>query len=405
MDKEITDIDGVLKVITALFGKLPVSIQYEGKDIPVKIIALKNKALIINTPLIFPNKDRNLSVVHNGSKFVAQFLLAGGDGHGIEILTPKKISIVAATRETTRVEVAPASGSNATLKAINIINVIDVSKAIGFDDKKVDAVLLTYRTKLMKAYPQSSIYFAGRMDNRLRLMHHYEKSIFIMDRKDKSSASPQFFPFDEYLRIFESSKIDDKYISEICIPIRYKGYVHLGYVQVLSENILTMEAFQQVEIFASAVARDVISTGVFQESREVCQVMDLSSGGISFLHSPSRSFSRSMTMNGTILFDIVFNQESRATFRGIIKNIRNQETNFRVGCQFYNLNPKDMEALDAFLSIGKPTELEPGPDASEEGAETGFSEGHDSEETNNPEENVGEFGNSEDPFAGEPLPE
>ncbi|BDA78354.1 pilus assembly protein PilZ [Leptospira kobayashii] len=411
MDKEITDIEGVLKVITALFGKLPVSIQYEGKDIPVKIIALKNKALIINTPLIFPNKDRNLSVVHNGSKFIAQFLLAGGDGHGIEILTPRKISIVAATRETTRVEVAPASGSNASLKAINIINVIDVSKAIGFDDKKVDAVLLAYRTKLLKAYPQSSIYFAGRMDNRLRLMHHYEKSIFIMDRKDKSSANPQYFPFDEYLRIFESSKIDDKYISEICIPIRYKGYVHLGYVQVLSENSLTMEAYQQVEIFANAVARDVISTGVFQESREVCQVMDLSSGGISFLHSPSRSFSRSMTMNGTILFDIVFNQESKGTFRGIIKNIRNQETNFRVGCQFYNLNQKDIDALDAFLSIGKPTEEAAPPEqvseqnASEEGEETDTSEDQVSEETNNAEDNAGETDSSDDPFAGEPLPE
>ncbi|WP_411822222.1 PilZ domain-containing protein [Leptospira sp. 'Mane'] len=410
MDKEITDFEGVLKVITALFGKLPVSIQYEGKDIPVKIIALKNKALIINTPLIFPNKDRNLSVVHNGSKFIAQFLLAGGDGHGIEILTPRKISIVAATRETTRVEVAPASGTNASLKAINIINVIDVSKAIGFDDKKVDAVLLAYRTKLMKAYPQSSIYFAGRMDNRLRLMQHYEKNIFVMDRKDKGSASPQYFPFDEYLRIFDSSKIDDKYISEICIPIRYKGYVHLGYVQVLSENPLTIEAYQQVEIFASAVARDVINTGVFQESREVCQVMDLSSGGISFLHSPSRSFSRSMTMNGTILFDIIFNQESRGTFRGIIKNIRNQETNFRVGCQFYNLNSKDIEALDAFLSIDKPdeppSEAEPEPVVLQEGEE-----GEEEPENETDPENAtnlqtsDEIGGMDDPFADQPLPE
>ncbi|TGN20119.1 PilZ domain-containing protein [Leptospira idonii] len=369
MDKEINDSEGVLKVITALFGKLPVTIQFEGKEVPVKIIALKNKALIINTALKFQDKVRLLSVIHNGSKFQAHFLLAGGDGNGIEILAPAKISIMAATREGNRVELS--NGSSAVLKVSNIINVNDVSKAIGFDDKKVDAILLAYRAKLTKAYPQSSIFFAGRMDNRLRLMHHYEKSIFITDRKNKSSANPMYFPFDEYLRIFESSKIEDKYISEICAPIKYKGYTHLGYVQVLSETPLELETFNQLQVFANAVARDIISTGVFQESRDTCQVMDLSPGGISFLHSPTRSFSRSVTMGGTILFDIVFNSELKGTYRGIIKNIRNQETNYRVGCQFYNLNQSDIDTMDKFLAIGKPAQDEVPVPVSEEESESG----------------------------------
>jgi len=238
----------------------------------------------------------------------------------------------------------------------NIINVNDVSKAIGFDDKKVDAILLAYRAKLTKAFPLSSIFFAGRMDNRLRLMHHYDKDIFIVDRKEKSSASADFFPFDEYLRIFDSSKIPDTYTSEICVPIKYKGYVHLGYVQVLAEKPLDFEIYKQIQNFSNAVSRDIISTGVFQESRDVCQVMDLSMGGISFIHAPSRSFSRSVTLNGTILFDLNLEEGKRVTIRGIIKNIRNQETNFRVGCQFYNLTEKDLEVLGVFLDAGKTEE-------------------------------------------------
>ncbi|MCW7492916.1 PilZ domain-containing protein [Leptospira sp. 2 VSF19] len=353
MDKEIKDPDGILKVITALFGKLPAYIVNSDKEYPVKIIALKNKALVINTNLKFPNRDRILTVVHNGSKFLAHFLVAGGDGNGIEILTPVKIQITAATRQGSRVE---ASQIQTGMVVSNIINVNDVSKAIGFDDKKVDAILLAYRTKLAKAFPLSSIFFAGRMDNRLRLMHHYDKDIFIIDRKEKSTASPDFFPFDEYLRIFDNSKIPDSYTSEICAPIKYKGYVHLGYVQVLSEKPLDLEIYKQIQTFANAVSRDIIITGVFQESRDICQVMDLSMGGISFIHAPSRSFSRSVTMNGTILFDLNLEEGKRVTIRGIIKNIRNQETNFRVGCQFYNLTEKDLEILGEFLQSGKAEE-------------------------------------------------
>lgn len=350
MEKEIKDPDAILKVITALFGKLPVQIFHSGKEYACKIIALKNKALIINTALKFPNKERELIVVHNGTKFSAHFLLVGGDGNGIEILTPVKISLTQATRQGNRVELGE---EHSGLFVNNIINVNDVSKAIGFDDKKVDTILLAYRTKLAKAFPQSSIFFAGRMDNRLRLMHHYEKSIYILDRKDKSSANPMYFPFDEYLRIFDNSKIPEHFTSEISLPIKYKGYIHLGYVQVLAEKPLDYDVFKQLEVFANSVSRDIISTGVFQESRDVCKVMDLSMGGVSFIHAPSRSFSRSVTMNGTILFDLNLENGKKVTIRGIIKNIRNQETTFRVGCQFYNLNRSDIEILEEFLGIKK----------------------------------------------------
>lgn len=352
MEKEITDIDGILKVVSALFGKLPVCIIHENKELPVKIIALKNKALIINTALKFTSKGRILTLVHNGSKFLAQFTLIGGDGNGIEILQPLKISIRPATRQGNRIEMTDAA--NGAIRVTNLINIIDITKAIGFDDKKVDLILLAYKAKLAKIFPTSSVYFAGRADNRLRLMQHYDKPIYILDRKNKSTANPMYLPFDEYLRIFDTSKLADDLISEIALPIRYKGYLSLGYVQVLSDKPLDMEVFNQVTLFSQAISRDIVATGVFQESKENCPVIDLSSGGISFLHAPTRAFSRNVTMNGTIIFDLVMNAETKATFRGIIKNIRNLEANYRVGCQFYHPNVRDQEILESYLGMTSP---------------------------------------------------
>jgi hypothetical protein len=380
MDKEIVDSEGVLKVISALFGKLPVTILSEGKEFTVKVIALKNKALIINTALKFPSKARIMSLVHNGSRFIAQFSLIGGDGNGIEVLQPLKISIGEAKRQGNRVEVS--STSNSALTVTNLINIIDISKAIGFDDKKVDALLLSYRGKLASVFPNSSIFFSGRADNRLRLMQHYDKPIYIVDRKNKSTANPMYLPFDEYLRIFDTSKLTEDLISEISVPIRYKNYLSLGYVQILSDKPLDMDAFEKLTIFSQAVSRDIVATGVFQESKEICQVMDLSAGGISFLHAPTRAFSRNVTMNGTLIFDVTMGPDKRGTFRGIIKNIRNQETNYRVGCQFYNTNPTDLEILETYLGLDKPKSEEPSDVATE--SEEAKAESKDSDETEKP---------------------
>ncbi len=347
MNKEVTDLEGMIKVISALFGKLPVTIIRENKEIPVKVIALKKNSLIINNPLSFSTKARILSLVHNGSKFLAQFTLVGGDGHGIEILTPLKISVCPATRQGNRVAVTERTDTG--LQVSNLINILDVAKAIGFDDKKVDEILLSYREKVSKTFPTSSIFFSGRADNRLRLMQHYDKPIYIIDRTNKSTADPMYLPFDEYLRIFNTSKLAHDLISEISLPILYKGYISLGYIQVLADRPLEIEEFNQVSIFTQAIARDIVSTGVFQESKEKCKVMDLSSGGISFLHAATRAFTRNVIMNGTIIFDLIIDQETRATFRGIIKNIRNLETNYRVGCQFLNVNVRDQGILEKYL--------------------------------------------------------
>ncbi len=352
MDKVIQEPEAVLKLITALFGKLPVLIRYFDKELPCKIVALKNKALVINNSLTFETKERILSVLHNGSRISVFFNCAGSDGNGIEILAPLKVLITEAKRGEARVEVSKQG--NAGYTVTNLINVNEIAKAIGFVDKKVDAVLETYRTKIAKDFKNSQIFFNERPDNRLRLIHKYDKSIFVIDRKNKATANPAFFPFDEYQRIFSSSTIMEEIISEICIPIKYKGYMDIGYIQVLSETPLDTTAFNQIMVYAGSLSRDIIATGLFQESKETCPVIDLSVGGISFVHPNTRTFARTMTLNVNTIFDVVFSPTSKVSFRGIIKNIRNQENDFRVGCQFYNLNPKETQFLQQLLVAPAP---------------------------------------------------
>lgn len=359
MEKELTDLESIAKVINSLFGTNPVFVQIEQGDLPVKVVALRPQGLVVRFPKIaFSTRERKLSVVHNGHLFVGDFLYVGGDlAAGLEILKPLKMVIGPATRRAERITLP--DGSIDSVFVTNIINQIDVLKALGFSDKKIEAILHNYSTRLKQSFGYGNIYFSDKLDNRLRLMISFDRPIFIPDRKEKESVPNDFFPFDEYLQILKVTKIQDRFISEICIPIKYKGYVPLGYVQILGETPFDIKSFNELNILVSSLKKEIIQTGIFQESKEICEVTDLSMHGLSFLHPPTRMMNRSFTPGSTVIFDLQFSHNVRNSFRAVIKNIKPTEKLYRIGCQFHPSKAEEMKTLEDYLnskSESEPTE-------------------------------------------------
>ncbi len=267
MEKELTDLDSINKVINSLFGTNPVTVQTEQGELPVKVVALRPQGLVVRFPKIaFSSRERKLSVIHNGHHIIGDFLYVGGDlAAGLEILKPLKMVIGPATRRAERITLP--DGSIDSVFVTNIINQVDVLKALGFSDKKTEVILQTYFTKLRQSFGTGNIYFSDKMDNRLRLMISFDRPIFIPDRKEKDSVPDDFFPFDEYAQILKVTKLQDKFISEICIPIKYKGYVPLGYVQILGEKSFDTKSFNELNILVTSLKKEIIQTVIFQESK------------------------------------------------------------------------------------------------------------------------------------------
>lgn len=346
MSKEIVDKESIYKVLNLLFGKLPVYILDNGREYPIKVVALKPNGLVISHGRNITSPERILTLTHNGMQFKTFLKFLGGDKNGIEVLQPIKIEIEEARRTSNRVVM---EGDVNSPKVTHIVNQHEIHKAQGFNDANVDKIIQKYLQSLRKVFDYANIYYSSRMDNRLRLMQNYDKPIFIPNRNYSDTVPRDYFPYEEYYRILQVSKLDDRYISEICVPIKYKGYTPLGYVQVLGFNPLNQESFETVKKVAEAISRDIIHTGIFQESREICEVGDLSSTGLSFLHPQSRFFSRTFSMGETILFELIFPNQARANIRAVIKNIKNMETNFRVGVEFYNLTLHDYNMVEEYL--------------------------------------------------------
>lgn len=346
MHREIQDKEGMHKILNMLFGRLPVYIIDNGREYPVKIVALKDQGLIVSHNRKISTENRILTLTHNGTKFLSNFKFLGGDDKGIEILRPIKIVLSEALRSGNRISV---EGKDFHIKVLNTLNQNEIHKAQGFDDQNVDRILAQFTAKLKTKFEHAHIYYSPRLDNRLRLMQNYDKAIFVPNRREERSVTRDFFPFEEYIRLIQVTKVEDRFISEISIPIRYKGYTPLGYVQVMSQNPLGMDSFEAIQLVADALSREIIGTGIFQESKEVCEVSDLSLTGLSFLHPQSRFFARSFSMGEIVLFELAFPNNTKAIMRSMIKNIKNTEVMFRVGVEFYNLTVKDFKILEEFV--------------------------------------------------------
>ncbi|MCG6193912.1 PilZ domain-containing protein [Leptospira sp. FAT2] len=353
MDKIINDPEGIHKILQSLFTRLPVVILVDNRPLPVRVVGLKDAVRIVVTlpPGTPTEAHRKLFLVHNNHRFAALFTVEmHNPANGVELLLATAIQVTVAQRTEERIHVdASANGSQISLT--NIINQGNLRKTLGFADKKIDEIVKKHAKQLRETYPHSSVFFSDRMDNRLRLMYNFDQAIYVLDRNSRGdgSAGFQFLPFPEYQKLIAVNKLDPGIISEISIMIRYKGYTPLGYVQILSDKELGTNDFNAANIAANAVSKEVIASGFFQESKEKCNVDNISMQGVGFFHPQSIFFSRSFTVGETILFDLNLSAENKGTFRAVIRNINNTDKMFRIGCEFFNLNEREENMIQTYV--------------------------------------------------------
>ncbi|EMO58871.1 type IV pilus assembly protein PilZ [Leptospira santarosai str. CBC1416] len=353
MDKLINDPEGIHKILQSLFTRLPVVILSESRPLPVRVVGLKDSFRIVVTlpPGIPAEQNRRLFLIHNNHRFAAFCTVElHNPANGVELLFTSAIEVTIAQRTEKRIHVDASSGFQITLT--NIINQYKVRKAIGFADKKIDGIVKKHTKLLKETYPLSNIFFSDKMDNRLRLMYNFDQPIYILDRYARSDGSGgfQFLAFSEYQKLIAVNNLESGIVSEISIMIRYKGYTPLGYVQILSEKELSIDDFNSANITANAISKEIIASGFFQESKEKCNVDNVSAQGVGFFHHQSIFFSRSFAVGETILFDISFSPESKGTFRAVIRNITNTDKMFRIGCEFFNLNEREENMIQTYVN-------------------------------------------------------
>ena len=101
--KEITDPATIFKMTETLFKQFPVYIIVDGKPKQVKVIAMKNLGVLIQSPDNNQNPtERFLLLTNAGNLLRFTFKVNTKDPRGIELLNPVSLAIKPATRTTNR---------------------------------------------------------------------------------------------------------------------------------------------------------------------------------------------------------------------------------------------------------------------------------------------------------------
>ena len=338
MNKEVTDPKSIHQLIDSLYRVTPVYMEVDGEDIPIKVIDSKPQVLTVRTPKANTHtRERVLTMRSKDNIFISTFLEIGVDELGNSMLQPLKILIK---------DILAQAEPNA-YSVSNIINQNDIFKSL--NDDRINQ-LIKRAPKVNFMFDFFEVYINERMNSRMRLMNTHDKPIFVPNISEPNSVQPEFVPFADYLYLTKSSNFLDKFKSEICIPIKYKNFILIGYVHAMHSSRLDSNSFNTFKLVAASIIKDVHLSGVFEESRESCSVVEISSTSIKFLHPPTRLASRIFSRGGTIIFDLISKKGRRKFLRGVVKSIKPTQKDFAISCDLIFNNQEEAVSMEQFLT-------------------------------------------------------
>lgn len=356
--KEITDSVSIFKMIETLYKQFPVYTISDRKPKQVRIIAVKSQGVFIQSPDVNPNPtERTLILTNAGNLLQFRFKINTKDPRGIELLYPIALTIQTATRASSRYQ-----ANKIPLYVTNIISQSMIPHGLSQDNLKVEGIIKSYSQKLKAKFSELDFFIHERMDTRARLMTDTGKHIFIPDAKTPESVTDEFVAFNEYSHLIKQGKGLSKFQSEICIPLKYKGIISYGYLQVLNQEKTDINDYNLVLHAVNKFTKELEDSDIFNESKFKTTIMDISTNGFSLSHPQSKHFGKLFSLGGTILFDIYEEEKSLGTFRGVVRNIKPLEKLFRIGCQFFHLADEYKiieELIQKFFPESQNDELKP----------------------------------------------
>ena len=164
--KEITDPISIYKMVETLFKQFPVYTVIEKKPLQVKILAIKNQSVLIQSPDENPSLiDRLLVLTNAGNLLQFKFKVVTKDPRGIELLQPIALTIKTATRTNSRYQAA-----NVPIHISNIIRQTMIPHDLSDDTMKVESLMKTYIQKLKVKFAEVDFFIHERMDIRMRMI-------------------------------------------------------------------------------------------------------------------------------------------------------------------------------------------------------------------------------------------
>lgn len=347
MEQKVREIDDKVLIgqfVHSLFPRLPVSMLYKGKQIPVKILDTNKLGVVIRATGV-SEPERILTFTNSGSLYNFYFSVSDKSTDDLEYLIPEKMVIYPAVSRRAERKVLKGNEKNEIfISSITLVN--DILLKISYDkdwistiEENLKSLVSKYKSVNFYSVMESNVHVKlGKLLSKpfryTELGHHSMKEIFC----EKSELS-------HFLTQTEWEQIE---AGEIIFPLYFRNKVFLGSI-VLKTPELDLEAYKQTTYTIQLILKDLHTKNDVVFYKNKLNIEDISQTGIGFRIGKDVQIS-SLQPGNKILIELTFSRGLTAFLEAIVRNLREFNANeWRIGCEFVNISPEEKVFLENFL--------------------------------------------------------
>jgi hypothetical protein len=360
IEREITDLQLIGKVISSLFPRIPVSMYHENEQTPVQIISANQEGIVIKGTDRIDKGIRILTFTNNFSLYHFWFELMPGSNVDIEFLKPMKMVIRDdAKRIESRVVVTKKAESEDKIFINSIISNEELLQNTNKIASTIQPIWDSRSKSILHKFTTLELKLDAIDNIRMTIFRSSQRPIFLPKPGSLDPFNTAFFNPVQYKELLNTSSDPNPIVgAEITIPILFRDKILLGYIRATHISTLSMEDFQSCSSIAGTLISEINSHEELINVHEKCEVIDISSSGIGFLVSNS-DYHQKLLANGAILFFNIQILGEKIPMKAVVRYAsKDDNKTIRIGCEFYDLTLDEkakMRELSKSLSQTEPS--------------------------------------------------
>jgi hypothetical protein len=339
IEREITDLQLIGKVISSLFPRIPVSMYHENEQTPIQIISANQEGIVIKGTDRIDKGVRILTFTNNFSLYHFWFELLPGSNADIEFLKPMKMVIRDdAKRVESRVVVVKKPESEEKIFIHSIISNEELLQNSRKIKSTIQPLWASRSKSILQKFTTLELKLDALDDLRMTIFRSSQRPIFLPKPGSLDPYNTAFFNPVQYRELLNTSPDPNPILgAEITIPIVFREKILLGYTRATHTSALTMEDFQTCSSIANTLISEINSHEELINVHERCEVIDISSSGIGFLISNSEYHQKILATSAILFFTIQIFGE-KIPMKAVVRYSSKDESQMiRIGCEFYDL--------------------------------------------------------------------
>ena len=356
--RKIIDHSQLHQITEKLFARFPIHVVENNQKNAARALGYTHPHLEILHQLP-QGPSRTLLLTKDDHSMMLECSVVSRTERGTEVLKPIRLYLSKrGIRHENRVPVG--NGSQASDFAGQVRNVIphpEFYRVNAGTNSQREAIFSQFTSAIRELIPETFVRIdlqkTNRLTVRMKKLQDFNLPIFapeMMRQRQGDEQNVIAMPHSEYEQVMRSDGLPGDYLGEICEPIRYRGVLIVGYLQVLSSRApLNISQYHSVRQLVRRLEKDLDQKRCFPDNPISGKILDVSHGGIGFIYTGQRSVLSIAGVGDKIVFDAHFAADNVATFSGKIMNMTSLENGRRYGIEFENLSETSQKALSQML--------------------------------------------------------